>query len=68
VYDEVHSMCVLCKAKQVTLNSLMITLAIYDQKNRIVWLQVNVSKFFQPAKRLYYSLKGFVEEHLQLQH
>jgi hypothetical protein len=34
----------LFKAKQITFKSLMIIVAIYEQKNRIVWQQVNKSQ------------------------
>jgi len=59
----------LFKAKQMTLKSLMIVVAIYDQKNRIVLKQVNMSQnSFSQQERLHSSSKDMVEEHMQPQH
>jgi len=45
----------LFKAKQMTLKSLMIIVAIYEQKNRIVWQQVNMSQnSFSQQERFYF--------------
>jgi hypothetical protein len=47
----------------------MIIVAIYDQKNRIVWQQVNMSQnSFSQQERLYRSSQDLVQEHLQHQH
>lgn len=59
----------LFKEKQMTLKSLMIIVAIYDQNYSIVWQQLNMSQnSFNQQEGLHSSSKDMVEEHLQPQH